>query len=214
MFMLLTLLLTMYNFSNLIESGDGMNIDAVFNEFPILESDELIIKRIEAHHIDQLFDIYSNDLVFEYCGIIPRHNKATVSNMIGHFERDFMKRSRIKWGIFAKSEPDHLLGIIEAFDFSQKISMVTIGYYLAQSHWKKGIATKAVKLLLEFLFLKANINRIQAAVMPQNEPSKKVLLKNDFIKEGTLRQAEQWAGKGIIDIEMYSILKDDYVIGE
>lgn len=52
---------------------------------------------------------------------------------------------------------------------------------------------------------------IQAEVMPPNRASKKVLLKNGFMKEGTLRQASVWSGKGIVDHEVYSILKDDYI---
>lgn len=65
--------------------------------------------------------------------------------MIGHFERDYNKKSRVKWGIFTNSESDRLVGIIEAFDFNQKVNMVTIGYFLAESYWGKGIATRAVK---------------------------------------------------------------------
>ncbi len=191
--------------------GDGMNVEAIFDQFPILKSDELILKKIEDHHINEVFEIYDNDTVFEYCGIIPKHNKDTVKNMIGHFERDYNKRSRVKWGIFAQAEPNRLLGIIEAFDLNQKVNMVTIGYFLAESHWGKGIASEALRILLHFLFMDVNINRIQAEVMPLNEPSKKVLLKNGFIKEGTLRQATLWAGKGIIDLEMYSMLREEYI---
>ncbi|MNC37099.1 putative ribosomal N-acetyltransferase YdaF [compost metagenome] len=131
--------------------------------------------------------------------------------MIGHFERDYNKRSRVKWGIFYNSQPDRLMGIIEALDFNQKVNVVTIGYFLSESQWGKGIATETVNLLLNFLFMSVNVNRIQAEVMPLNENSKKVLLKNGFIKEGTLRQATLWSGKGIIDIEIYSILKEDYI---
>lgn len=30
-------------------------------------------------------------------------------------------------------------------------------------------------------------------------------------KKGALRQAILWAGKGIVDLEIFSILKEDYV---
>ncbi|QDS36178.1 GNAT family N-acetyltransferase [Brevibacillus brevis] len=190
-----------------------MNADVLFNQFPILKSDRFTLKKIEEQHVDEVFEIYSNDHVFAYCGIIPKHNKATVKNMIGHFERDYLKKSRIKWGIFANDTPDHLLGIMEAFDFHQKVNMVTIGYFLSEAHWGKGIATEAVNLLLHFLFMDVNVNRIQAEVMPPNETSKKVLLKNGFMKEGTLRQATLWSGKGIVDVEIYGMLKEDYEKG-
>ncbi|MEK4509005.1 GNAT family N-acetyltransferase [Paenibacillus sp. FSL K6-2524] len=187
-----------------------MNLEAVFEQFPILTSEHFVLKKIEELHLDEVFEIYNNDKVFEYCGIIPKHNKDTVKNMIGHFARDYNKKSRVKWGIFSIAEPNRLLGIIEAVDFNQKVNVVTIGYFLVEANWGQGIATEAVKILLDFLFMDVNVNRIQAEVMPQNETSKKVLLKNGFIKEGALRQATLWAGKGIIDIEIYSILKEDY----
>jgi [ribosomal protein S5]-alanine N-acetyltransferase len=185
-----------------------MNINAIFNELPVLKSEKIVLSKIEADHLESLFAIYDNEAVFEYCGMIPKHNKGTVKKMIGHFERDYGKKTRVKWGIFTN---DELVGIIEAFDFHQKVNMVTIGYYLAEEYWGNGIATEAVRILLEYLFNEGNVNRIQAEVMPKNELSKKVLLKNGFLKEGVLRQATIWSGKGIVDLEIYSILKDEYL---
>ena len=187
-----------------------MNAEKIFESFPLLSSTNLQFKQIEENHLDGLFAIYDNDKVFEYCGIIPKHNIQTVQKMIGHFERDFTKRSRVKWGIFFKAQPSTLVGIIEAMDFNHKVNMVTIGYYLAEDYWHKGIATEAVQTINKFLFEEADINRIQAEVMPMNDASKKVLLKSGFIKEGLVRQASFWSGKGIIDLEIYSILQEDY----
>lgn len=92
-------------------------------------------------------------------------------------------------GNLSKDDPHTLVGIIETMDLNQKVNVVTIGYFLAEEHWGKGIATEAVSTLVKFLFEEIDINRIQAEVMPANEVSKKVLLKNGFIKEGLLRQA-------------------------
>ncbi|EEM05382.1 GNAT family N-acetyltransferase [Bacillus pseudomycoides] len=188
-----------------------MNIEMVFGDFPVLESVNLVLRKIEEVHLQELYSIYDNDRVFEYCGIIPKHNLQTVRKMIGHFDRDYHKKSRIKWGIFQKNQSDKLVGIIESMDFNQKVNMVSIGYFLAEDYWGKGIATESVRMVVKFLFEEVNVNRIQAEVMPVNEVSKKVLLKNGFIKEGVLRQASLWSGKGVIDLEIYGILKEDYI---
>lgn len=188
-----------------------MNINKVFGELPILKSKNIELKKIEDVNIDEVFSIYDNDKVFKYCGIIPKHNLETVKKMIGHFERDYNKRSRVKWGVFRKNPDNKMVGIIEAMDFDQKVNKVTIGYFLAEDFWGFGYATEAVRLLLEFLFVNVDINRVHAEVMPENEASKKVLVKNGFIKEGLLRQAALWSGKGIVDLEIYSILKVDYI---
>ncbi|MEB3053151.1 GNAT family protein [Bacillus pseudomycoides] len=188
-----------------------MNIEMVFGDFPVLESVNLVLRKIEEVHLQELYSIYDNDKVFEYCGIIPKHNLQTVRKMIGHFDRDYHKKSKIKWGIFQKNQSDKLVGIIESMDFNQKVNMVSIGYFLAEDYWGKGIATESVRMVVKFLFEEINVNRIQAEVMPVNEVSKKVLLKNGFIKEGVLRQASLWSGKGVIDLEIYGILKEDYI---
>ncbi|MBY4604115.1 GNAT family N-acetyltransferase [Bacillus sp. SPARC3] len=188
-----------------------MNLEAVFGHFPVLESENLVLSKIKEVHVQDVFSIYDNDKVFEYCGIIPKHNIKTVEKMISHFDRDYNKKSRIKWGIFLKSQENTLVGIIEAMDFNQKIDMVSIGYYLAEEYWGKGFATESVCMLASFLFEKVNVNRIQAEVMPANRASKNVLIKNNFMKEGLVRQASYWSGKGVVDLEIYGILKNEYV---
>ncbi|MEC1668361.1 GNAT family N-acetyltransferase [Bacillus mojavensis] len=188
-----------------------MNLEMIFTDFPVLESEHLVLKKIEETHLQAVFSIYTNDKVFEYCGIIPKHHIKTIHKMINHFERDYQKKSKIKWGIFEKYQGTALVGIIEAMDLDQKVNMITIGYFLGQDYWRKGIATGAVKMLVTFLFKKVNVNRIQAEVMPANEASKKVLLKNNFMREGLIRQASYWAGKGVVDLEIYSILKEGYI---
>ncbi|ELK40322.1 N-acetyltransferase [Brevibacillus agri] len=187
-----------------------MNSNALFHEFPVLKSDHLILREIEDCHLEELYEIYSNDNVFEYCGIIPKHKKDTVLTMIGHFKRDYLKKSRVKWGMFPAQQSERLVGIIEAFEFNQRVNMATIGYFLAEAHWGKGFASEAVQMVVRFLMEEVNVNRIQAEVMPKNEPSKQVLRKNGFTLEGTLRQAALWSGKGIVDLEIYGLLQEDY----
>lgn len=188
-----------------------MIVDQLFDRFPVLESDHLLLKKVEERHLDGLFEIFDNERVFEYCGIVPKHNKETVANMIGHFERDYNKRFKVKWGIFRKQESDALVGIIDTFDWNQRVDMVTVGFYLAEKVWGQGIATEAVGRLKKYLFEDIGVNRIQAEVMPGNGNSKRVLLKNGFLLEGTLRQAQIWTGKGIVDLEIYGCLREDYI---
>lgn len=188
-----------------------MKTEVFFDQFPTLQMDEIELNKIELSDLDDVFSIYSNDRVFEYCGIIPKHNIATVKSMIGHFERDYHKKSRIKWGIFINDSTRKLVGIIEVFDINQRVNMLTIGYFLNEAYWCRGIATKAVDLLKRFLFDNVEVNRIQAEVMPGNDISSRVLIKNGFIKEGTIRQANIWSGKGLVDLEIYGLLKEDYL---
>ena len=192
------------------KNGAKMNSEILFGSFRTLSSPTMILRKIAADDIEEVYAIYSNDSIFEHCGIISKKNKEVVLKSIGHFERDFKKKTRIKWGIALQGNQSKIIGIIEAMDFDHKVNKVTIGYFLHPDYWHKGYSTEAVKILVRFLFEEAGVNRIQAEVMPANVHSKKVLLKNGFMLEGTLRQATFWSGKGIVDLEMYSILASDY----
>jgi ribosomal-protein-alanine N-acetyltransferase len=187
-----------------------MNTGILFGSFRTLSSPRMVLRKILPDDIEEVFAIYSNDTIFAHCGIITKKNKEVVLKSIGHFERDFKKKTRIKWGIALNNNENKIIGIIEAMDFEHKVNKVTIGYFLHPDYWHKGYSTAAVKILVRFLFEEAGVNRIQAEVMPVNIHSKMVLLNNGFLYEGTLRQATLWSGKGIVDLEMYSILASDY----
>ena len=182
---------------------------AIFDVSPIIESDEILLQSISESDIDELFSIYDNENVFKYCGILPKHNKGTVKKMVGHFQRDFNKKSRMKLGIYLKST-SKLVGIIECMDYKKKVEMITIGYYLAEEYWGRGIASEALSMMTNYIFNETSIQRIQAEVMVENTASKQVLLKNGYRKEGTIRQGAFWPGKGIIDYEIYGILKINF----
>lgn len=56
--------------------------------------------------------------------------------------------------------------------------MKSIAFYgLAKTYWGKGIATKAAKTSVLFGFDVANLDRIIALALPENEASKKVIEK-------------------------------------
>jgi [ribosomal protein S5]-alanine N-acetyltransferase len=181
----------------------------LFAKFPALESDALVLRKIEPADADDLFTIYANEALFRYTPGSARKTRDAVQNMIGHFQRDFDKRKTLFLGICLRSDPKHIVGVAEMFDHDPKVNCVTIGYRLHDAFWGRGIATQAVGLMAEYLFATVKINRIQAFVMPENEKSHAVLTRNGFTKEGVIRQGHLWTGKGVVDLAVYSLLRTD-----
>ena len=72
----------------------------------------------------------------------------------------------------------------------------TLGYFVDRVAGGRGIATEAVGLALRFAFGPCRLHRVQAAVMPHNARSIRVLEKNGFRHEGFspryLRLAGSW----------------------
>lgn len=60
---------------------------------------------------------------------------------------------------------------------------------------QKGFMTEALKAVLDFGFRELNLHRVEALVADWNTPSVKLLLRNGFKKEGTMREDYLYNGK-------------------
>lgn len=86
-----------------------------------------------------------------------------------------------------------------------------VGFWLGQSHWNKGIITKALPVFCNYLFTNFDFNRLTANVFEGNEASRKVLEKNGFVLEGTQRKNVFKENK-FVDHYIYGLLKEDFKI--
>jgi RimJ/RimL family protein N-acetyltransferase len=66
---------------------------------------------------------------------------------------------------------------------------VELGYFIGENYWGKGIATAAVALMLEAIKKNKEIVRIEAKIFGGNGASARVLEKNNFVLEGTRKNA-------------------------
>jgi ribosomal-protein-alanine N-acetyltransferase len=63
----------------------------------------------------------------------------------------------------------------------------TLGYWMGQRHAGKGHMTEAVRGALEFAFSELALHRVEAACLPHNEPSRRLLERVGFKHEGEAR---------------------------
>ena len=69
------------------------------------------------------------------------------------------------------------------------IMSAEISYWLGQPFWGQGIATEAIRQMVEYAFYYFDIVRIYAEVFENNKSSMRVLEKNGFYLEGVRRKA-------------------------
>ncbi|WAH37850.1 GNAT family N-acetyltransferase [Alicyclobacillus dauci] len=85
----------------------------------------------------------------------------------------------------------------------------TIGYFISEKVNGRGYATEAVRLAVDFAFSQAGLHRVQAAIMPRNERSIRVIKKAGFIREGLARYYlnihDVWE-----DHEIFSITRENW----
>lgn len=83
-----------------------------------------------------------------------------------------------------------------------------LGYWVGERFARQGYMYAAVKALLPFVFGTLNLHRLEAACLPSNEASRKLLVKAGFRQEGLARRYLQIAGVWQ-DHVLFALLADE-----
>ena len=90
--------------------------------------------------------------------------------------------------VFRESDGTLLGGVTLANERRGIVQAGTIGYWVGQPYTGQGVMTAALRVLLPTLFGELNLHRIEAACIPTNLPSVRVLEKCGFSREGLARR--------------------------
>jgi RimJ/RimL family protein N-acetyltransferase len=109
---------------------------------------------------------------------------------------------------FAITYCDKVVGSIGVFR-KENVHRLTaeMGYYIAETHWGKGIVTDAIKLTCAYVFENTDIVRIFAEPYANNTASCRVLEKAGFQLEGILRK-NAIKNEQMMDMQMYAIIRE------
>jgi RimJ/RimL family protein N-acetyltransferase len=104
------------------------------------------------------------------------------------------------------------IGHITSFVMGEWRGKMEIGYAIVPSERGKGYGTEAVKLMIDYLFTKKNVIRIQVTTHADNISSQKVLEKVGFQREGLMRKSTCVKGKYHNEY-IYGILREEWQKG-
>ena len=87
-------------------------------------------------------------------------------------------------------------------------SAATLGYWMGERYAGKGLMTDAVTALTKYCLTKLGLHRIEAACLPDNVASRRVLTKAGFVEEGAARKYLKINGQWR-DHVLFAIIEDD-----
>ena len=118
-------------------------------------------------------------------------------------------QSNIMFAI-AKKDGAEVIGCCGLTGINWKEGHGEVSIYLGEGDWqKKGYATDALQLLLEYGFKELRLHRIYAIIFEYNVTSVKFFEKNGFKFEGRHREARFWDGK-FYDELVYGVLEFEH----
>ena len=153
-----------------------------------LEGERVAIRAFTRGDVDELTDLRVRNRVF----LTPWEPRRTETFYAPAGQRAEIERDRQEWA----ADRTYAFAIVEAGTGAMRgrIALAnvvrgawenaTLGYFVDEACGGRGLASEAVALTLRFAFGPCRLHRVQAAVMPHNARSRRVLEKNGFRREG------------------------------
>jgi ribosomal-protein-alanine N-acetyltransferase len=123
-------------------------------------------------------------------------------------------RDDLGYAFFIFTEPDErLLGGVTLSNVRRGVTQaVTLGYWTGAPFAGQGCMSRAVAAILPFVFDDLRLHRVEAACLPQNIASQRVLQRNGFQREGLARRYLRIDGAWR-DHELFAVVLEDFVGG-
>lgn len=185
------------------------NVIAAFTPFPVLETERLILRKLQPDDAPEVLALFSDDDVLRYHDLSPLRSLVEATNLIKRLTRRYQDFSGLRWAITLRNGDDRLIGTGGLNRITTHNALGVLGYDLMTTYWGQGYITEAVRAFVRFGFEEAGLNRIEAQTMLWNVASMRVLHKVGFTEEGILREWGYWKG-AYHDLRMYSLLRREY----
>ena len=183
-------------------------IAAVFHEFPELYTARLHLRRIQMADVAAMYDLFSDEQVTRYFGVQTFTSLEEARERIKLIRANFTHQRSLRWGI-ALTEDGELIGSLGYIYWKKHFHHAAVGYELAQPYWGLGLMREALTAVLNFVFERMRLHRVEALVMPANTPSLNLLQRLGFQQEGLLRDYGYWRDQ-FHDLFIYALLQHEW----
>lgn len=145
-----------------------------------LETERLFLKSIDESYVDDILKIRSNDVINKYIKRNKPKNNFDALDFILMVKEKTVLQKIVFWGISFKNRRE-LIGSICLWNFSEDKKVAEVGYELLPDFHRNGVMSEALERVLEYGFNELNLQEIIAKTNKDNENSKNLLKKHQFI---------------------------------
>ncbi len=120
------------------------------------------------------------------------------------------------WSIFLKPEytrsgKEEVIGQVSSQESEEDITIRDVGWYIDPNYQKKGYATEAAQVMIDYMFKEVGINSISSSAVKDNIASCKIFEKLGFSKTSEVKDTSPYTFyDGLLTFAKYELTKEDY----
>ena len=156
---------------------------------PVLETERLVLRTPGAEDIPAMAEHANNRKIAEMTASLPWPYRA--SDARAFVDTQFHQPHSAFFAVLLKREGDLTFTGIASYVRRPGENAPEIGYWLGEPFWGRGIATEAVRAVIDYAFSETELETLLGAARVVNPASRRVLEKCGF----------QWSGVGLCQVK-------------
>ena len=174
-----------------------------------IETERLILRRFELSDAPAMFVNWaSDDEVTKYL-TWPTHADVSVTERIlGEWVPQYGQDDCYRWAITLKENGPQPIGSIDVCHWREDGKAPEIGYCMGRRWWHQGIMSEALGAVLDFLFERVGVERVEAEHDTNNPHSGGVMRKCGMVFDGVREKAGK-NNQGVVDMARYVLKAGD-----
>mgnify|MGYP000190367641 CR=1 FL=1 len=179
--------------------------DIFFNEFPVLTTKRLVLRKILPEDAQKIFEMRSSGRVNQF---IARENMPTIEDaeaLIKSTTNAYENKQGIGWAGLLRNNKA-IIGTCGYNQIDYANNRAEIGGEMSPDYWGKNIAKEAFELVVMFGLENMLLHTIEAKVSPINRAAISLLESIGFKKEAHFCERIFFKGK-YFDMAVYTLIK-------
>jgi diamine N-acetyltransferase len=147
-----------------------------------LSKDKIRLRALEPTDLDWLFNIENKESLWEISNTTQPFSRDILTRYIQNANLDFYKARQIRLVIEFKNQS---VGLVDLFDYEPPHHRAGIGIYIVPGFESKGIASQAIKIMINYAHNILQLHQLYADVAVDNKKSIALFKKLNFNLIGT-----------------------------
>ncbi len=183
-------------------------ITHTFRDTPVLETDRLILRRMDKRDADDMFDYAHREETTRYLTWEPHPTRKFSYQYLVYLQTKYRSGEFFDWAVELR-ETGKMIGTcgFTRFDFAN--DSAEVGYVINPDYKGNGYATEALRRVIRFGFDYLELHRIEAHYMEENAASRRVMEKCGMTFEGAHRDSLA-VKRRYETVGICAILRSDY----
>ena len=168
------------------------------------------LRAVEPDDLELLYELENKVDWWHLSNTVSPFSRFVLEQYIMNSHLDIYSSKQLRLMIeFTGNEPPQTIGTIDLFDFDPVNMRAGVGILVKQEWQKKGLATEALSLLVDYAFNTLHLHQLYCGICTDNVESLSVFKKQGFNITGTrlqwVRKEKQWLDEYFL--QLFSVNK-------